>query len=190
MSVKTSTIPEFNPPGNLSELTDANKKIWSEKFISQWMNNEITGNVEGPYQKRDPLTQFFNGTVVPYDTTQQPTGITWTAFPNQVFFFSPELNSSTVPNIYQVTVNFGGSNDLRWKIADSSRIFQDEYLEWSLSRDGNSNITTAVFTCEGPEVSSSRSALLFQPSHVSTKISIGNSTLFTSKQTRLRPLKR
>jgi hypothetical protein len=133
MSVKISTIPEFSPPGNLPELNDKNKLLWSGKFISQWMNDEIAGNVEGPYQKRDPLTQFFNGTIIPYDTTQDPTGITWVAFPNQV------------------TINFGGSNDLRWKIADSSRIYQDEYLEWSLSRDGNGNITTVVFTCEGPE---------------------------------------
>jgi hypothetical protein len=84
MSVTISTIPEFSPPGNLSDLTDSNKQLWSDKFISQRINDEIAGNVEGPYQKRDPLTQFFNGTIVPYDTTQQPTGITWIAFPNQV----------------------------------------------------------------------------------------------------------
>jgi len=62
-------------------------------------------------------------------------------------------NRSATSNWCQVTINFGGSNDLRWKIADSSRIYQDEYLEWSLSRDKNGNITTVVFTCEGPEAS-------------------------------------
>lgn len=133
-SFKASTIPEFSPPGNLPELNDKNKQAWSDKYISQWMNDEIAGNVQGPYQKRDPLTQFFNGTISAYDTTQQPTGITWNAFPNQI------------------TVHYGGDNDLRWKIADSSRLLQDEYLEWSLSRDGKTNnITTVVFTCEGPE---------------------------------------
>ncbi|EHL03007.1 hypothetical protein M7I_0978 [Glarea lozoyensis 74030] len=94
----------------------------------------IAGNVQGPYEKRDPLTQFFNGTLVPYDTTQQPAAITWIGFPNLV------------------AVKFGGSDDLRWKVADSSRIFQDEYLEWSLSRDANNNIATVVFTCEAPEM--------------------------------------
>lgn len=83
-SFKASTIPEFSPPGNLPELNDKNKQAWSDKYISQWMNDEIAGNVQGPYQKRDPLTQFFNGTISAYDTTQQPTGITWNAFPNQV----------------------------------------------------------------------------------------------------------
>ena len=33
-------------------------------------------------------------------------------------------------------------------------MFQDEYLEWSVSRDGDGNIINAEFTCEGPEVSS------------------------------------
>jgi len=84
MSLKIETIPEFNPPGNLAELTESNKKLWSANFIAKWMNDEVAGNVEGPYEKRDPLTQFFNGTIVPYDTAQEPTGITWIAFPNQV----------------------------------------------------------------------------------------------------------
>ena len=31
---------------------------------------------------------------------------------------------------------FGTDTPLRWQIADSSRIYQDEYLEWSVLRDG------------------------------------------------------
>lgn len=52
----------------------------------------------------------------------------------------------------QVSVAFPGSNALRWQVADSSRTFQDEYLEWSSNRDDDSNILSATFTCEGPEV--------------------------------------
>jgi hypothetical protein len=120
------------------------------------MNDEIAGDVEGPYnKKRDPLKQFFNGTLTAYDTEQDPTPITWIAFPNQVRILKGFLSPSHeyVFNNIQVTVNFGSNNDLRWKIADASRMFQDEYLEWSVKRDVNGDITSAVFTCEGPEVS-------------------------------------
>ena len=51
---------------------------------------------------------------------------------------------------------------LRWKIADGAREFQDEYLEWSVARDDNNNVTIATFTCEGPEV---RLSLLLNPSN-------------------------
>ena len=47
----------------------------------------------------------------------------------------------------------GGSNDeRRWIAADRSRDVQDEYLEWSLIRDGADKIVRVTFTCEGPEV--------------------------------------
>jgi hypothetical protein len=129
MTANTTTLPEFSPPANLNDLTAENQKIWSDNYISQWMNDEIAGNEPG----RTPLSQFFNGTVTAYDTSQTPAAITWTAFPNLV------------------RKRFGDTTPLRWKVADSSRIFQDEYLEWSAARDDRGNISSATFTCEGPE---------------------------------------
>ena len=55
--------------------------------------------------------------------------------------------------VSQVSSAFGKIEPLRWHIADSSRIYQDEYLEWSVMRDDMNNILRATFTCEGPEVS-------------------------------------
>lgn len=40
-------------------------------------------------------------------------------------------------------------------MADSSRIVQDEYLEWSVQRQSRNiigDIYSVVMTCEGPEV--------------------------------------
>jgi hypothetical protein len=91
MSVHAETLPVFNPPGNLSELNATSRQIWSEKFISKWMDDEIAGNVDDPFiVKRDPLTQFFNGTITAYDTTQQPQAIQWIAFPQLVIFLVKE----------------------------------------------------------------------------------------------------
>jgi hypothetical protein len=42
-------------------------------------------------------------------------------------------------------------NKERWKIADSTRDVQDEYCEWSVTRDDRGAIVRVTFTCEGPE---------------------------------------
>lgn len=76
----SSKLPRFSPPGNLDDLTEENKNEWSSKYISQWINDEIEGNVAD----REPLPQFFNGTVTPYDQSQKPLEISWNAFPAKV----------------------------------------------------------------------------------------------------------
>ncbi|KAJ5083111.1 hypothetical protein N7532_012154 [Penicillium argentinense] len=102
------------------------------------MDDEISGRVVGPGGiKRDPLPQFFNGTSTVYDQSQPHIDINWTAFPARISKF------------------YSKDDTLRWKIADSSRILQDEYLEWSVLRDGpnlgDSKVLSVVMTCEGPE---------------------------------------
>jgi hypothetical protein len=69
------------------------------------------------------------------DTTAdvQLAEISWSAFPRIVAVHSP-------------------SDQARWQTADGSRNVQDEYCEWSVTRDQASNkITKVTFTCEGPE---------------------------------------
>jgi hypothetical protein len=50
-------------------------------------------------------------------------------------------------------IQINSVNDVqRWRKADSSRDGQDEYCEWSVTRDPNSHkITRVTFTSEGPE---------------------------------------
>ena len=44
------------------------------------------------------------------------------------------------------------SDKQRWRRADSDRNLQDEYCEWSVTRDPiTRKITRVTFTCEGPE---------------------------------------
>ena len=151
MSLQAETLKQFDPPGfpYVDDLLPQNKPIWSNKRVSDWMQQEITAKnddgtpLQGPNGiDRTPLDQFFNGTITPYETGQTPAAIHWTAFPKKV------------------QVNYTKAAPLRWQIADSSRIFQDEYLEWSLNRDDNGNITKIVYTCEGPEVRLSSRFLL------------------------------
>ena len=87
MGANVKTLSSFSPPAFLDELGEK-QADWSEYYISQWMKDEIKGNVIGPNGEfsRDPLAQFFNGTTTAYDITQDkhPAQITWIAFPKQV----------------------------------------------------------------------------------------------------------
>ncbi|KAJ1323027.1 hypothetical protein MN608_11881 [Microdochium nivale] len=143
MSVKESTIPAFNPPGfphQDDQFSTKQKQDWSET-ISAWMDQEISGtDLDVPcgdkppyvFVARTPLTQFFNGTQTPFDTTQKPVLVSWTGFPKNVGLENP-------------------ADEQRWKVADRDRYTQDEYCEWTVRKDQDKRIVSVTFTCEGPE---------------------------------------
>ncbi|KAK6352358.1 hypothetical protein TWF730_009187 [Orbilia blumenaviensis] len=137
MEFHSSTLPVHSPPGNLDDLTPENRKLWSDLKISKWMEDEInaTGeNAEGPCgQPRTKLSQFFDGTITPFEAGQDGATVTWTAFPGII------------------QRKYAGNDELRWAIADYSRMVQDEYCEWSVARDQDNKIQSVTFTCEGPE---------------------------------------
>lgn len=156
LSIKT--LEAYSPPGNPSDLTVDNKTLWSKRYIAHWIQSEIhavdpeTGkSLEGPDGIiRTQLLQFFDGTVTPFDVDQTPLSITWTAFPSLV-------RHGPLVAIYHTVYRFAGDQEdskgtTRWLIADGSRDYQDEYLEWSVARDEDDNVVIATFTCEGPEV--------------------------------------
>jgi hypothetical protein len=122
-----------NPPGNLADLTDENKKLWCKNYISRWMTGEIEADPDVVDAGRTKLTQFFNICENPGDYAKAD--VTWVAFPR------------LVQNVFS-------NNDTRWRVADSSRMFQDEYLEWSVHRESRNvegDVLSVSMTCEGPE---------------------------------------
>ncbi|KNG87654.1 hypothetical protein ANOM_004148 [Aspergillus nomiae NRRL 13137] len=99
------------PPGNLSDLTGDSKDKWSKGYICHWMQGEIKADPRVVGAGRTPLTQFFDGTVTPFNQQDKP-------------------------------------------LPDSSRVVQDEYLEWSVSRGPRKytgDIYSVTFSAEGPE---------------------------------------
>ena len=118
-------LPAFDPPGNLGDLGDAQKKKWS-KFISDAIDRGIIGDLEG---RRE---QFYNPTKTAGAADAATKVISWVAFPNVLRRDAP--NDRT-----------------RWREADASRDRQDEYCEWSVTRNAAGKITRVTFTCEGPE---------------------------------------
>ncbi|GIF23071.1 hypothetical protein BJ973_000571 [Actinoplanes tereljensis] len=101
--------------------------------------------------------QFYNllRTETAADATEAP--VSWTAFPRKI-----KLNSI--------------SDVQRWDRADAGRDVQDEYCEWSITRDESGKITRVTFTCEGPEYwdvlakTSPDTALRLYQEHISPEV--------------------
>jgi hypothetical protein len=111
-------------PGGLTDFTPAQAQEWSA-LISDFIDYNIT---------EYSLTQFFNPTMTSIAPDAAEKKIDWTAFPKVV------ENAS------------GGSDVLRWNVADSDRLgSQDEYCEWHVTRNAAGKIVKVEFTSEGPE---------------------------------------
>jgi len=125
------TLTRFDAPGFLTDWTEQAASRWSD-WISRRLD-EARANDNGGDPAYGPRPQFFNelrSAPGPDATTQD---IDWPAFPRLV-----QLNSIT--------------DRQRWRTADSSRDQQDEYCEWSVTRDPETDkIVRVTFTCEGPE---------------------------------------
>jgi hypothetical protein len=116
-------LPRFDPPAMLNDLNDSQKKTWSD-FISQSLDDEMA---------KAPGHHFYNPTKTDTANDVQTAEIKWTAFPR--------------------SVAVDATSDVeRWQTADSTRDVQDEYCEWSVTRDQTTHkILRVTFTCEGPE---------------------------------------
>ncbi len=124
-------LDRFDPPGQLDELDEAQRRAWS-----QWISDQLDEAARGDpdrFLHDAPRAQFFNPTKREIGDDSQSVDIAWIAFPKQV-------------------ATDAVSDRDRWELADSSRDLQDEYCEWSVQRDPNTRkITRVTFTCEGPE---------------------------------------
>jgi hypothetical protein len=126
-------ISQFDPPGFLDDFDAAQRQRWSDFLSDQLDAARNRDGTDFGLTNDGPRLQFFNPLHNPPDADAIQQDISWTAFPRLV-----AINSI---------------NDVqRWRKADGSREVQDEYCEWSLSRDPTTHkITRVTFTSEGPE---------------------------------------
>lgn len=124
-------MAQFDPPGYLTDLDDPQRAAWSNWIAQQF--DEAHDRNDPNLLDYGPRLQFFNPLKSAPDGDAVEKDITWTAFPRIV-----RLQSV--------------SDRQRWRHADNSRDVQDEYCEWSVTRDPHSDkITRVTFTSEGPE---------------------------------------
>ncbi|GGR19179.1 hypothetical protein [Streptomyces aurantiogriseus] len=125
-----TTITAYGPPGRLTDMGDVGLKAWNV-FIGDSVDQAIDGPDPSQVLHDSPRPQFYNLTKTETAPDAVEAAVTWTAFPNR-------LRSAV-------------SDRQRWQRADASRDVQDEYCEWSVTRNDSGKITRVTFTCEGPE---------------------------------------
>lgn len=156
-----STITRYGPPGRLTDLSDVGLKAW-HVFIADSVDQAINGPDPSQVLHDSPRSQFYNLTKTETAPDAAEATVTWTAFPNR-------LRSAV-------------SDRQRWRRADASRDVQDEYCEWSVTRNEAGKIIRVAFTCEGPEYwdvlaqTSPETALELYRAHISP--SVQSSDLF------------
>lgn len=131
-------IHTFSTPGYIDDLSPGDRKGW-HLFINSQIEDAIKGREwttsKGKHYKIEnnaPRKHFFNPTTTEKLEDYTEKKIAWSAFPKLIKDSSP-------------------SDKARWKKADSSRDFQDEYCEWSVMKNDQGKIIRVTFTCEGPE---------------------------------------
>jgi hypothetical protein len=124
-------LTRFDAPGFLDDWDNEAAEQWSQ-WIGRRLDEARASDGDGA-ANFGPRLQFFNPLRNPPAADAVTRDIDWPAFPRLV-----QINST--------------SEKQRWRKADSSRDNQDEYCEWSVSRDpATDKIVRVTFTSEGPE---------------------------------------
>ena len=124
-------LTQFDPPGFLTDFTPDQRQAWSDWISSQL--SDARDRADQGLRNYGPRPQFFNALTHPTGADAIEKDITWSAFPRIIGITS-------------------ASDVERWTRADASRDVQDEYCEWSVTRDpATQKILRVTFTSEGPE---------------------------------------
>ncbi|WP_157355958.1 hypothetical protein [Saccharopolyspora erythraea] len=123
-------LTRFDPIGHVDDVGDEARKLWSDAVKSIFQQVRAGQ----PVQKDNdaPRSQFYDPTETETAADAVEAEISWSAFPRQI------------------RRNFPGDTQ-RWRRAEASREVQDEYLEWSATRDSEGKIRKVTFTCEPRE---------------------------------------
>jgi hypothetical protein len=125
-------LTRFDAPGFVDDLDPSALAEWS-RWIAEQLDAARDRDGGGEVNNFGPRLQFFNALRTPPAADAVTKDIEWPAFPRVI-----QVNSAT--------------DRQRWRAADSSRDNQDEYCEWSVTRDPQTDrITRVTFTSEGPE---------------------------------------
>ena len=136
-----SQLPHFDPPANISDSENETlRSRWSDnlnRFTEQTLQNDPWSSTNQP-----PLTHYYN----PLETDisgEIQAEIFWTAFPKRIEDKYPDKKheyADYLPVFLQVNYHPKGP-----------RGWQDEYCEWSVTRNQDGKIIKVMFTCENRE---------------------------------------
>lgn len=123
-------LERFDPIGKVDDVGEEGRAAWNDTVREIFKQVQVGHPDEA--ENDSPRAQFYDPTETDAADDAAQAVITWSAFPRQV--------QQAYPGDLQ-----------RWKLADSSRQVQDEYLEWNVTRDAQGKIQKVTFTTEPRE---------------------------------------
>jgi len=155
-------LPEYNTPAFVQDFPNnpALQKLlgalWSAN-VNRWVNAALIGDI-WDRDNYGPRPAFYNPL-----QTDTPSGalvfpITWNAFPARLSALFPSDSAS-----WNEWADLGNMPPMSFDICRNAPIpqtpytptgprgWQDEYCEWSVTRDADGKILSVMFTCENPE---------------------------------------
>lgn len=143
-------LPIFDPPAYQNDFQPGEEKQekafrtrWSDninRFTEQTLQNDPWTSTNQP-----ALTEYYNPLNTDIPTEIEGAPITWTAFPRRI-----KIRYSNVSQRKQWQYADEGPPDSDYG-PSGPRGWQDEYCEWSVTRNENGQITKVMFTCENRE---------------------------------------
>jgi hypothetical protein len=177
-STTTFRLDAFHPPANQQDLPTAELQeqfdwLWSTN-VDGFVRQGIVGNPwNATYQSNQ--TSYYNELDTDLPPSAAAVAILWSAFPNRITEYfgdasstpnpygfdtaqlrqladTAELNGKSFPQIPQIRCpELDWSGQLQDFGPFGPRGWQDEYCEWSVTRDQNGSIVRVDFTAENPE---------------------------------------
>lgn len=145
-----SRLSQFDTPGYQNDFKPGEEHK-EQALRSRW-SNIINRFTQGALQN-DPwsstnqpaVTQYYNPLETDIPEGTKGAGIRWTAFPNRI-----ELYYANEDIVTRSKYADEGPPDANWR-PQGPRGWQDEYCEWSVTRNAENKITKVMFTCENRE---------------------------------------
>jgi hypothetical protein len=163
-------IPHFDPPAQQNDFPD--DPATAQQLIDIWTTN-VNGYTEqaivgNPWNSLYGSNQtfYYNPLTTDIPASAAPATHPWFAFPNRILFYFPNFTQSQqwefadTGNVQGVTIPMipssseicaGLSNPTTPYGPYGPRGWQDEYCEWSVTRNAAGKIVRIDFACENPE---------------------------------------
>jgi len=143
-------LDRFNPPANINDFPSDPAKAeklrgdWSQN-IGRWTTTAIIGDPWDLQYDKD-RTIYYNPVTTDMPEGVLDTPITWNAFPNRIRHTFPSVAD---PMEYYRMADQGVPDPTYTPTGD--RGWQDEYCEWSVTRNADGKMVRVDFTCENAE---------------------------------------
>lgn len=157
-------LSQFSPPARIQDfagnpaMQEQMNAAWSGN-VNRWVEAALIGDV-WDLVNYGPRPAFYNPLVTDTPSSASNAPIPWNAFPGRIQALFPSDSGSWyqwadqgIPAADPVTTDLCSQKTIPGIVyaPTGPRGWQDEYCEWSVTRNGAGKITSVMYTCENPE---------------------------------------